>query len=94
MLAIFLQIVDTPEEQTKFEKLYHRYKNLLFYVAYNALEDYEDAEDAVNETFFRVAKNFSKSVRLNVTKLEIFSLLLLRTFQLICFVKERLLQVS
>ena len=60
MLAIFLQIVDTSEEQTKFEKLYHRYKNLLFYVAYNALEDYEDAEDAVNETFFRVAKNFSK----------------------------------
>ena len=60
MLAIFLQIVDTPQEQTKFEKLYHRYKNLLFYVAYNALEDYEDAEDAVNETFFRVAKNFSK----------------------------------
>ena len=60
MLQIFLQIVDTPEEKSKFEELYYQYKNLMFYVAKKILKDENLAEDAVNEAFLTIAKNFSK----------------------------------
>lgn len=60
MLMLYLAAVETPEEKSKFERLYHRYRNLIFYIARHILADDFLAEDAVHETFLRILKNLDK----------------------------------
>jgi len=60
MLELYLALVDTPEEKDKFEELYYTYKQDMYAIAYNILNNNEDAEDAVSQAFFIIAKNFTK----------------------------------
>ena len=60
MLMLYLAAVETPEEKSKFERLYHSYRNLIFYIARHILADDFLAEDAVHETFLRILKNLDK----------------------------------
>ena len=41
----------------KIEQLYYKYRNLIYKVSYNILQDKYMAEDAISETFERVKKN-------------------------------------
>jgi len=47
-------------ERDKFEYLYRKYKNLLYFKAWEILRDPMEAEDAVSETFIRVYRNLDK----------------------------------
>jgi RNA polymerase sigma-70 factor (ECF subfamily) len=47
-------------EASRFEYLYRRYKNLLYYKAWEILREPMAAEDAVSETFIRVYRNLDK----------------------------------
>ena len=47
-------------EANKFEYLYKKYKNLLYFKAWEILHDEMAAEDAVSETMIRVYKNMEK----------------------------------
>ena len=58
MLNIFLSLIDSDEDKAKFSNLYEQYKNLMFYIARDILKDEHLAEDAVQEAFIRIAKNF------------------------------------
>ena len=58
-MLIYLQMLETAEDRSKFEQLYERYRNLLFLVANKILENEMDAEDAVHEAFITITKNFS-----------------------------------
>lgn len=58
MLAFYLSLLETEQERSDFEKLYHRYRKSMFYVAKRILRDFGLAEDAVQESFLRVAKHF------------------------------------
>lgn len=60
MLNIFLSLIDSDEDKAKFSNLYEQYKNLMFYIARDILKDEHLAEDAVQEAFIRIAKNFYK----------------------------------
>lgn len=60
MLATLLLALDTPEDKNRFEQLYMEYERLMFYVAKKRLGDDQLAEDAVNEAFIRIIKNFDK----------------------------------
>ena len=60
MLQLFLSLIDEETEKEKFEKIYYRYRSLMHYVAAGILDDDHLAEDAVQEAFFRVARNFGK----------------------------------
>lgn len=59
-MMIYLQMLETSEEKTRFEELVHTYKNLMFYVANQILNNEHDAEDAVQQAFFAILKNFEK----------------------------------
>lgn len=50
----------TEGDKEKFEYLYHKYKNLMLYKAYDILKDYRLAEDAASEAFIRIYKNLHK----------------------------------
>lgn len=57
---ILLLTFATAEEKDKFEYLYHKYKKLMLYKAYEILNDYRLAEDAASEAFIRLYKNLHK----------------------------------
>lgn len=60
MLNICLTLIDTDEEKDRFTMLYEQYKHLMFYIAQDILKDEHLSEDAVQEAFLRIAKNFHK----------------------------------
>ena len=59
-MLIYLQMIETPEERSRFEQIYMTYKSLMFHVARKILHNDHDAEDAVHDAFVYLAKNISK----------------------------------
>lgn len=55
-----LALVDEPEQRTKLEQVYWKYRSLMFYRAKTILHDDYWAEDAVSEAFVKIAKNIQK----------------------------------
>lgn len=59
-MFIYMMMIDSPDDQSKFEKIYLEYKGLMYYVAYKILNNGHDAEDAVHNAFIKVAENIQK----------------------------------
>lgn len=59
-MFMYLMMIDSPEDQSKFEKIYFTYKGLMYHTAYKVLNNEEDAEDAVHNAFVKIAENISK----------------------------------
>ena len=57
MLAFYLGMIETPEEKIAFEDLYNTYKGKMFSLAYSVLKNHHNAEEAVSQAFFTIAKN-------------------------------------
>lgn len=58
MLAVVFSAVDMPENQkNKFEALYYRYRRLLYTVIRKTVSSDSDAEDILQNTFIKIAKN-------------------------------------
>lgn len=68
MLNFYLSILNTEEEKTEFERLYHTHKSTMYNIAYSKLNNSYDAEDAVSEAFLRCAKNFSRILEISCNK--------------------------
>ena len=45
-MIVYLQLIETAEDRSKFEQLYEQYKQLMFYTAFQILKRPQDAEDA------------------------------------------------
>ena len=56
MLA-YLQAIGTPEDRDRFEALYLAYRDLMYHVAYQVLENRQDTEDAVHLAFISLAEH-------------------------------------
>ena len=50
----------TVDDRDKFEYIYKKYKNLLFYKAWDILHDNMLAEDAVSDAYMRIYRNLEK----------------------------------
>lgn len=59
-MLVFMSLIDTADDRTKFEKIYREYKFLLFNIANNVLNNPQDAEDAVHSAFVKIAENIEK----------------------------------
>ena len=57
---IFLLAIDTPEEKRKFVRVYEKYRYLLYKITYDVLNDSHLAEDALQEAFWKIARNMEK----------------------------------
>ena len=57
---IYLMMIESDEDKNKFEILYEKYRNLMYKVAFNVVKDEYFAEDAVHDTFVKIAKNMSE----------------------------------
>lgn len=59
-MLIYLQLIETPEDKTKFETLYTEYKEWMGTIALSILHNKQDAEDAVHNAFVKIAENIKK----------------------------------
>ena len=57
-MIIYLSMIDTPEDRSKFERLYIEYRDVMYHVAYKILNNEQDAEDAVHQAFVKIAEKF------------------------------------
>ena len=59
MLAFYMSFIDDEDDRAKFEILYNEYRKRMVYIAYSVLGNNEDAEDAVHDTFIKIARNMN-----------------------------------
>lgn len=57
MLMFYMSLIDNDDDRAKFEILYKNYKKRMVSVAFSVLRNREDAEDAVHDTFIKIARN-------------------------------------
>lgn len=69
---IYLTLINSDEEISKFEKIYIKYKQIMFYVANKILRDEFLAEDAVHIAFLKIIDNLSKVNSINCPKTKSF----------------------
>ena len=55
-MMIYLLMIETPEDRSKFERLYEEYRGLMYHVAYEILHNRQDAEDVVHQAFLKIAE--------------------------------------
>ena len=67
MLAL-LTMLDDDSESDNFLELYKHYERLALWIARGILQDEQLAEDAVQEAFVRIAKNYAKISKQNPMK--------------------------
>ena len=56
----YLCALDSPQQKSTFEEIYHTYRKQMYYAAYQILQHPEDAEDAVHHAFVKIAENIEK----------------------------------
>ena len=57
MLILYLSLIDSEKDKSKFEILYYEYRERMYFAAFYILNNKEDAEDAVHDAFVGVARN-------------------------------------
>lgn len=65
VLEMYLPLLASREEESRFEQIYHQNKNLLYHCAYDILGDVQLSEDAVSEAFLALIKNMATPVQIN-----------------------------
>lgn len=60
MLMIYISMLETEEDKEIFIQLHDEYSRTMYNRAYSILRDTALAEDAVQESFIRILKNFEK----------------------------------
>lgn len=61
-MLIYLSMIDSLEGKQKFEVLYLKYRQLMFYIANKILMDTKDSEDVVHDSFLKVIDILDKIV--------------------------------
>lgn len=56
-MVIFLSVIDSETDKAEFERIYYQYGESIFRKTLYILKNQHDAEDAVQETWLKVAKN-------------------------------------
>ena len=59
-MLIYLQMIETDEEKSKFIQVYQAYRGLMYHTAFKLLGQEQGAEDAVHGAFVKVAENILK----------------------------------
>lgn len=56
----FCDMIDNEKAMSKFEKIYHKYRNTMYYVAYSLTKNAYDAEDIVEDSLVKVIEMLHK----------------------------------
>lgn len=89
MIAFYMAMIDEPEEKADFESLYRTYRGRLFSVAFRILGNHHDAEEAVSQAFFTVARSFSKISPLDAPQREAYLKIVIRNAAIDLYRREK-----
>ncbi len=78
MLAVCFALIDSAEEKDRFTEIYGALERKLFALSMNRLRDTGLAEDAVSETFFRLAVNWRRLRSFDDSELTAFAVVINR----------------
>ena len=81
MLLFYLSLMDSDEDKTKFEQLYHRYKRMMYGVALRMTSN-------PNDSFIKVLRHLSKIEEVSSQKTAAFLVIILRNTVLDMIVKK------
>jgi len=56
-MLIYLQVIETPEDESKFTAIYQTYLGLAYHIAYGHMRNEHDAWDVVHHVFMKIAEN-------------------------------------
>ena len=60
LMLIYLQMIESEEDKSKFEAIYNQYRYLMYTAANRILNNQFDAEDAVHQAFLSIIDNLDK----------------------------------
>ena len=89
MIALYLSLIDTPSDKTKFILLYEKYRRLMHYTAKEILKSDKLAEEADQEAFIRIAKNFNKINQIETAATKKFTVIITRNAALTMLQQEK-----
>lgn len=78
MISAALAILETDEQRNELAEFYRNNKNRLYSIAFSKLHNRESAEDAVQETFLRLATNEKRFFGLSVSERVTFANVVVR----------------
>ncbi len=78
MLGFYLSLIDEPDDKEKFAEIFRSYGNMMFSKAMSVLHNTALAEEAVQESFLKIAKNISKISEPNCSKTAAFIVIIVR----------------
>ena len=78
MLGFYLSLIDEPDDKEKFAEIFRSYGNIMFSKAMSVLHNTALAEEAVQESFLKIAKNISKISEPNCSKTAAFIVIIVR----------------
>ena len=68
MIVPFLDLIDSEEDKIKFSELYHKYENLMMWVAMKRLNNTHHAEESVQDAWLYIATHFDKVEDVNSSR--------------------------
>jgi RNA polymerase sigma-70 factor (ECF subfamily) len=78
MLFIYLSMIETQEDTDKFTEIYNKHKSTMHSIAFSILKNTQDAEDAVQEAFLKLARNILKIDEVSSKKTKSFLVILIK----------------
>lgn len=78
MLTVCLSAIDTQEEKDRFEQLYFEHRQDMYAVAYSILKNNHDAEDAVSQSFIKIAENYTKISSIPCNEIKAYFVIIVR----------------
>ena len=88
MLVLYLSLIDAPADKDKFISLYEKYRKLMHYTAKEILKSNRLAEEAVQEAFIRIAKNFNKVSDIDAAATKNFTVIITKNVALTILKQE------
>lgn len=78
MLMLYLSAIEAQEDKDKFEQIYLKYRQTMYAVAYDILKNKTDAEDAVHQSFLKIANDFDNISRKSYQEIKPYLLIICR----------------
>ncbi len=89
-MLMYLTLLDTQEEKSKFELIYIHYRQLMFYIAKNILKDDFLSEDAVHDAFINIAKSLGNVTDAVSPRTKRYVVIIVRNISLNMLKKQKL----
>ena len=89
MLSLYLAAIDTAEEKSKFELLYQRYRDIMYWAAYGIMKDPHQAEDVVSQSFFKVIDHLNRITDVDSRQTKAFLVTITEHTAIDCYRKRK-----